>query len=147
MRYGEREVLGKRHVVCRLAEGALFPVPDWMVDETICAAHSLGEPMVSVAALRELQRVLCVLGPAAMCDSQGIPFTEEESDGSKASSSHAATPSALGGADASASRVDTQRGHLRRGGAPLSSRSGSTLHNEATPSLPAQEREHAPEAT
>lgn len=120
--YGEREIQGKRHVVCRLSCGALFPVPDWMVDEAFCASHCLGEPTVSVAALREVRRVLSALGQPAVCDAHGIPFAQEDSRGSQADTSDAATPSAFGNAGCAATGIDSQRGRFRRRDPAMSGR-------------------------
>ena len=43
-------------------------IPIWMTDPSVCAAFSVGTPVVSLAALRALRTFLDGLHPTARCD-------------------------------------------------------------------------------
>src|SRR5437762_5178500 len=45
-------------VVCESPKGNAVAVPAWMTDKAFCAGFSVGPPVVSLSALRELRNVL-----------------------------------------------------------------------------------------
>jgi len=55
-------------VVCESPPGNAFAIPVWMTDPSVCAAFSVGPPLVSLSALRVLRTFLDGLHPIAKCD-------------------------------------------------------------------------------
>ena len=59
--YSEQLATG-RIIHVEVARGVVVKIPAWMTDAGICAQMPLGVPMVSVEALRDLQRLLAERG-------------------------------------------------------------------------------------
>ena len=55
-------------MVCESPSGAAIAIPIWMTDPSVCAALSVGPPVVSLSALRALRTFLDGLHPTAKCD-------------------------------------------------------------------------------
>src|SRR5690348_7333628 len=51
-------------LVCELPDGTLSMIPRWMTDAAACASLSVGRPLASVTALRELRELVAVLAHA-----------------------------------------------------------------------------------
>jgi hypothetical protein len=50
---------------CELPDGTTGTLPAWMTDAAVCAALTVGPPVVSIAALQELRELLDVVAPRA----------------------------------------------------------------------------------
>lgn len=71
-------------VVCESPKGNAIAVPAWMTDKVVCAGLSVGSPVISLAALRELRNLLHSLRPTVECDnSSGKASPLELSDEAK----------------------------------------------------------------
>ena len=103
--WGAKQVCGQRHVICRLGDGRLYEVPEWMLDEGGCAQHSEGVPQVNLSALHELSRVLQAVGRSLLCDSQGSALPPEVPLAEQPDSSDAAPAASLLCDDVLASRA------------------------------------------
>ena len=55
-------------VVCELPSGGAIAIPIWMTEPSVCAALSVGPPVVSLYALRALRTFLDGLHLTAKCD-------------------------------------------------------------------------------
>ncbi len=55
-------------VVCESPKGNAIAVPAWMTVKVVCAGFSVGPPVVSLSALRELRNLLHSLRPTVECD-------------------------------------------------------------------------------
>ena len=68
-------------VVCESPSGGAITIPIWMTEPSVCAALSVGPPVVSLSALRALRTFLGGLHPTAKCDrSSGSTSPSQSSD-------------------------------------------------------------------
>jgi hypothetical protein len=80
IRYRDSEQRGRGYVVhVDDGSGAVTVLPAWMLDPVVCAGMKLGEPRVSVAALRELHHLLVERGLRRNSSSDST-FVQEECD-------------------------------------------------------------------
>lgn len=80
IRYRDSEQRGRGCVVhVDDGSGAVTVLPAWMLDPVVCAGMKLGEPRVSVSALRELHHLLVERGLRRNSSSDST-FVQEECD-------------------------------------------------------------------
>jgi hypothetical protein len=120
---GAKQVCGQRQAMCRLADGASYEVPEWMLEAGTCAQHTEGPPQVDLNALREVQRVLCAVKRSWVCDSQGIASLSEGSLGEQTDSSHSADAASVPCDGSLPDRAAPGAGALRSESAAAASRS------------------------
>jgi hypothetical protein len=81
------------HLHCELADGTIARIPLWMVNATVCSAHSVGTAEVSLAGLKDLRQLLDALdqtqGDNAQPNARPLEVEHEQSTLSNPSSASA----------------------------------------------------------
>jgi hypothetical protein len=65
-----------KQLLCELPDGTIAGLPDWMMDSR-CNECSQGEPLIALAALRELRDFLSALQNGPKCDKASLKLPEE----------------------------------------------------------------------
>ena len=87
---------------CEVSDGTVASIPFWMLDPSVCAGHSFGNPGVSVSALADLRQLINALDePQGETRSKALPPEVEHGQSDNESSA-----SALG--DGSGSSANSQ---------------------------------------
>ena len=111
-------------VLCRLPDGTVGSLPAWML-RADSSQFTLGKPLVSVDALRELRDLLSTLQARADCGKASLKIMPKEGIDETAEAKHTATAStapAAGSASSGFAGAPTKRPGKRTGGTSLASR-------------------------
>jgi hypothetical protein len=65
-----------KQLLCELPDGTIAGLPGWMMDPS-CVQCSLGDPLISLDALRNLRNLLNALQHAPKCDKASLSLPEE----------------------------------------------------------------------
>jgi len=90
------------HIAIHKGDGTIARIPLWMIDATVCAAHSVGVPEVSLAALKDLRQLLHALDQPQDGDARPNalrPEAEHEQSSGNESSASALAHGAKGAND------------------------------------------------
>jgi hypothetical protein len=75
---------------CELADGTIARIPLWMVNATVCSAHTIGTAEVSLAGLKDLRQLLDALdqiqGDNAQPNARSLEVVHEQSTSNRSAS-------------------------------------------------------------
>jgi len=110
-------------VLCRLPDGTVCSLPTWLLRPE-SSQFTLGTPLVSVDALRELRDLLSTLQASAGCGKASLKVVPKEGIDETVEAKHTAT-APLAGAGSTSSEfagAETKRPRKRTGGTSLEGR-------------------------
>jgi len=111
-------------VLCRLPDGTVCSLPAWILRPE-SSQFTLGKPLVSVDALRELRDLLSTLQASAGCGKASLKDLPKEGIDETAEAKHtaiASTAPAAGSASSESAGAQTKRPGKRTGGTSLEGR-------------------------
>jgi hypothetical protein len=111
-------------VLCRLPDGTVASLPAWML-RAESSQLTLGTPLVSVDALRELRELLSTLQASPGCGKASLKIVPREGIDETAEAKHTATAftaPAAGSASIESAGAQTKRPGKRTGGTSLEGR-------------------------